>query len=231
VTADGGYASSSWRRGARRAQVAVVAAAVVLIPALAQQPVRGAFNGSTSSTGSQVTTATTFCSTPGSATVDATADSTVDQAIPTSASGGDDYYMIVVTQGPSSNRRSFIRFAMPVFSSRCTVTAATLRLYTDGADAGQTLGVYRADPTAPLWTEIGLTWNNQPVGVGTPATTLTTATSGFVSWTVTQLVRDLYTGPNNGFVIRDQAENGNGPWQQYFARQTANPPKLTVTWG
>ena len=205
-------------------------AAVGLTLALAQQPVRGSFTGGADSAGNQVGTATSFCS-AGSTTVNATGDSTVDQALPTSASGGDDYYMIVVTQGPASNRRAFVRFAMPAIPSHCTVTAATLRLYTDGPDAGQTLGVYRADPAAPLWTETGLTWNNQPAAVGTPATALTVATNGYLSWTVTALVRDLYTGANNGFVVRDQAEGGTGPWQQYFARQAANPPKLAVSWG
>jgi large repetitive protein len=212
-------------------QLLAAVAAVGLTVTLSQQPVRGAFNGSTQTTASEASTAATFCTTPGSTTVNPSADSTVDQALPTSASGGDDYYMIVVTQGPASNRRAFLRFAMPVISSRCTITSATMQLYTDGADAGQTLGVYRADPAATLWTEIGLTWNNQPAMVGTPATTVTVATSGWVSWTVTTLVRDLYTGANNGFIVRDQAENGSGPWQQYFARQTANPPKLTITWG
>jgi large repetitive protein len=220
------------RRVSRRlGAAATVVAAVAVTVALAQHPVNGAFTGVSGSTSNQVTAATNFCTTPGSTTVNATEDSTVDQALPTSASGGDDYYMIVVTQGPASTRRSFVRFAMPAIPSRCDVTSATLRLYTDGADAGQTLGVYRADPAAPLWTEAGLTWNNQPAGVGTPATTVTVATMGYLSWTVTTLVRDLYTGANNGFVIRDQAENGSGPWQQYFARQTPNPPKLDITWG
>jgi hypothetical protein len=219
------------RRRTRRAQALAGVAAVGLTVVLAQQPVHGAFTAGTVSTGNRATTAANFCTTPGSTTVNATEDTTADQALPNSAQGGDDYYMIVVTQGPASNRRSFVRFAMPVISSRCTVTSATLRLYTDGADAGQTLGVYRADPTAPLWTETGLTWNNQPTAVGTPATTLTVATNGYLSWTVTTLVRDLYTGPNNGFVVRDQAENGSGPWQQYFARQTPNPPKLDISWG
>jgi hypothetical protein len=227
VEAHGGHASSIRPRWVRRAQAAAVAAAVVLVPTLAQQPVRGAFNGSTSTTGSQVGTATCF---PGSATVNAVADSTVNQAAPNSVAGGDDY-MIVASLGPANNRRTFVRFGLPTIPAGCTVTAATLRLYTDGADAGQTLGVYRANPLAALWTEAGLTWNNQPAVAGTPATTLSVATNGYLSWPVTTLVRDLYAGANNGFMIRDQAENGNGPWQQYFARHKANPPKLDVSWG
>jgi hypothetical protein len=230
VEADGGYASSTWRRRVRRAQVAVAAAVVVLIPTLAQQPVQSAFNGSTGSAGNQVTTATTFCTTPGSATVNASADSTVNQAAPNAVAGGDDY-MIVASLGPANNHRTFVRFGLPVIPAGCTVTAATLRLFTDGADAGRTLGVYRADPVPPLWTEAGLNWNNQPATAGTPATAVTVATIGYLSWTVTALVPSLYSGANNGFVVKDQTEGGSGPWQQYFARHKANPPKLDVSWG
>jgi hypothetical protein len=207
--------------------MAVVAAAVVLIPTLAQQPVRGAFNGTTASTGSQVSTASCF---PGSTTVDAIADSTVNQAAPNTAAGADDY-MIVASLGPSNNRRTFVRFGLPTIPGSCTLTAATLRLNTDGADAGRTLGVYRANPGAPLWTEAGLTWTNQPAVAGSPATAVTVAANGYLSWTVTALMPTLYSGANNGFVVKDQAENGSGPWQQYFARQMANPPKLDVSWG
>jgi hypothetical protein len=204
-----------------------VVVAVGLTLALAQQPVRGAFAGSSDSTGSQVATASCF---PGSTTVNATADSTVNQAAATTTAGAD-AYMIVASLGPANNRRTFVRFAMPAISSGCTITAATLRLYTDGADAGRTLGVYRASPAAPLWTEAGLNWNNQPVTAGAAATALTVPAPGYLSWTVTALVPALYTGANNGFVVRDQAENGGGPWQQYFARQTANPPRLDISWG
>jgi large repetitive protein len=205
-----------------------VAVAVGLTLALAQEPVRGAFAGGTGATGNQVGTASCF---PGSTTVNASADSTVNQAAPNALAGGD-AYMIVASLGPANNRRAFVRFAMPALSAGCTITAATLRLYTDGADAGRTLGVYRANPAAPLWTEAGLTWNNQPATAGTPATALTVAANGYLSWTVTALVPAFYTGANNGFVVRDQAENnGSGPWQQYFTRLTANPPKLDLSWG
>jgi hypothetical protein len=217
-----------WARAPRRAQVTAALAAVGLTLALAQQPVRGTFTGSTDSTGSQVGTAPCF---PGSATVNALADSTVNQNAP-NASAGADPYMIVASLGPSNNRRAFVRFGMPAISPRCSVTAATLRLYTDGADAGRTLGVYQVNPLASLWTEAGLTWNNQPGTVGDAATTVTVETNGYLSWPVTGQVRGLYTaGANNGFLVRDQAENGPGPWQQYFTRLTANPPKLDVSWG
>jgi hypothetical protein len=86
--------------------------------------VHGAFTGSTDPTGSRVGTATCF---PGSATVGALADSTADQNAPTLPAGADPY-MIVASPGSSNNRRSSVRFDMPVLSSRCSVTSAALRL-------------------------------------------------------------------------------------------------------
>src|SRR5688500_16464890 len=62
VVGNGGPAT--WPRRVRRGQIAAVVAATGLVLTLAQQPVRGAFNGSTNSNGSQASTASTFCTTP-----------------------------------------------------------------------------------------------------------------------------------------------------------------------
>jgi hypothetical protein len=61
---------------------------------------------------------------------------------------------------------------------------------------------------------------------------VTVTANGHLTWPVTTQVGDLYiSGVNNGFLVRDQAENGSGPWQQYFTRSTPNPPRLDVSWG
>jgi hypothetical protein len=134
---------------------------------LAQQPVRGAFNGSTDSTGNQASTASTFCTTPGSQTVVATADSYVNQGNLLDTSGGSATYLVVTSQFGSA-RRIFVRFdPMPAVPSRCTVTSATLQIWADSQIAGRTLAAYRADP-AVTWTEAGLNWSNQPAALGTP---------------------------------------------------------------
>jgi hypothetical protein len=212
----------------------VVAAAVVLIPALAQQPVRGAFNGSAGTTGNQAATATTFCTTPSSGTVTATADSYVNQANPTSVGGGADTYVVVTSQLGSA-RRVYVRFdTMPDVPSRCTVTSATLQLWADSQVGGRTLEAYRADPTV-IWTEGGLHWDNKPAGLGTPVPVVMPNSDQYVVWTVTDHVKAIYalgSGGNNGFMVRDQTETGGGAWQQFNSRDAfSNKPLLTVTWG
>lgn len=222
----------TWPRRARRAQAAAVVAAIGLVLALAQQPVRGAFNGSTSSAGSQVSTATTFCTTPGNATVTATADSHVDEGSPTSVGGGTDSY-IVVTSQLGSVRRVYVRFdSLPTIPSGCTVSVATLRLYAESSVSGRTLGAYRADPSVPVWTEAALNWNNRPAALGTAAAAVMPSSDQYVSWTVTDHMRSIYALGNNGFVVRDQDETGGGAWQQFNSRSVAtNKPLLYVAWG
>ncbi len=206
-------------------------AVVALTVARAQQPVRGAFNGSTNSTGSQVSTATSFCTTPNNATVTATADSHVDQGSPTSVGGGSDSYVVVTSQAGSA-RRVYVRFdPLPTIPSGCTVTTATLRLFAESQVAGRTLGAYRADPSVAAWTEAALNWNNKPAALGTAVTAVTPNSDQYVSWTVTALVAELYALGNNGFVVRDQDETGGGAWQQFNSRSVAtNKPQLYVAW-
>lgn len=223
-----------WPFRVRRAQGAAVLATVGLVLALAQQPVRGAFNGSTSATGNQASTATTFCTTPSSGTVTATADSFVDQGSAASPSGGTATYLVVTSQFGSA-RRVFVRFdTMPTVPSRCTVTSATLRLWADSQIAGRTLAAYRADPTV-IWTEAALTWDNRPAGLGAPVPVVMPNGDQYVNWTVTDHVRSIYalgTSGNNGFMVRDQDETGGGAWQQFNSRDAfSNKPQLTVTWG
>jgi hypothetical protein len=211
--------------------VAAVLAAVGLTVSLAQQPVRGAFNGSTSDTGNQITTATSFCTSPGTTTITADADSFVDQANPTAFSGGTATFLIVTPQA-GAVRRTFVRFpTLPTIPASCALTTATLRIFSESQTAGRTLGAYRADPTAPQWTEAALTWNNQPAAVGTPATAVMPNTDQYVVWTVTTLVRDMYSAGDNGFAVRDQDETGGGAWQQFNSRTVAtNKPQLVVAW-
>ena len=209
-------------------------AATVLTVTLAQQPVHGAFTALTGSTGNRATTATTFCATPSSGTVTATADSYVDQASAANTSGGAAPFLVVTPQAGSA-RRIFVRFdPLPTVPSRCTVTSATLQIFAESQVAGRTLEAYRADPTV-LWTEAGLNWSNQPIGLGTAVPVVMPNTDQYINWTVTDHVKAIYalgSGGNNGFMVRDQTETGGGAWQQFNSRDAfSNKPQLTVTWG
>jgi hypothetical protein len=46
---------------------------------------------------------------------------------------------------------------------------------------------------------------------------------------VTAQVREMYTGANHGFLIRDQSENGSGAEQGFNSREKAvDRPELVV---
>ena len=208
----------------------VAAAAVGLTVALAQQPVHGAFTGARGSTGNTAGAAAQFCTSTGSVSLIAVADTWANEQSPTWTGGGDDYYNIVGSQS-GVDYRAFFRFSLPSIPSGCVLASATLRLYTDGPDANRILGVYRGDPTDPLWTETNLSWNSQPEHVGTPATATTVASNGYLSWNVTTLTRDIYASIDNGYVVRDEAEDdASGYRQQYIHRGGGFPPRLDLVW-
>jgi hypothetical protein len=213
-------------RGA--ATAAAMAMAAALTVALAQRSVQAGFVGGSTSSGNQVSAAGDFCSSPGNQTAIATADSVVSQGSPASASGGADFFLVVNAQA-GSVQRIYARFDLPAIPAGCAVSGATLQIYAETEVAGRTLGAYRADPAAAVWTEAGLTWNNKPAAVGTAATIVMPNTDQYVAWSVTGLVQDLYTFGNNGFVVRDQDETGVA-MQQFGSRATANQPQLKVSW-
>jgi hypothetical protein len=56
--------------------------------------------------------------------------------------------------------------------------------------------------------------------------------TGYRDWTVTTQVRRMYEGQNNGFLIRDSAENATGFEQQFSSRENSvNEPELVIIFG
>lgn len=160
-----------------------------------------------------------------SATVTAAADSWVGQNAPSSNYGAD--AALKVRSKSSANARTLAKFSLPAVPTGCTVTSAKLRLYAGTAATGRTLRAYAA---AAPWSENAVTWNNRPSTTGTAATTSSAA--GWVQWSVTTQVNGMYSGTNNGFLIRDTYESGSGPEQRFRSREsTTNLPELIVTFG
>jgi CSLREA domain-containing protein len=57
--------------------------------------------------------------------------------------------------------------------------------------------------------------------------------SGYREWDVLGQVLGMYATANNGFLIRDAAENGNGIDQVFHSREKGsdNPPRLVISFG
>lgn len=168
------------------------------------------------------------CSSPGSATVTANADAYIDQFVPTANDGAN--ASLFVRSGLLTNRRSLVGFPLPAIPAGCTLSQATLSLFTTSSATGRTIDVYRAGGS---WTEGGVTWSNAPAPAGAAASAATA--SGTVGWDVTAQTQVLYSpGPNNGFVIRDSAEGSATLSQQVYQAREGAPdsrdPTLYLAW-
>jgi hypothetical protein len=166
------------------------------------------------------------CADGGTRTVSASADSWINQADAAKNFGTDS--ALKVRSAASANARALVRFELPAVPSGCTVLAAVLRLEAGADKDERTLEAVRL---ASSWTESGVTWTNQPATVGAAATAA--SGKGTVQWTVTGLVQEMYaTDRNDGFLIRDAAEDGIGDEQTLTSREAgSNQPQLAITLG
>lgn len=174
------------------------------------------------------------CREPGATTLIAAQDSYVDQNAPTSTNGSSvDLFVLSKTTflglGGDDNRRTYVSFTLPSLPEACVVTSASLRLFAETGETGRTIQVFRA---SGAWSESAVTWNNQPGGAGAAATV--NSGTGWLTWSVTAHVQQMYTGSNNGFMVRDQTENDgtSGHSQNYRSSEdTLDRPELIVTIG
>ena len=187
----------------------------------------GAFSDTTDNAGNTFQAAASFCTSPGNQTVYSNIDSLVAEQAPT-MNFGTSSTNFGVRSYSSGDARSLVRFNLPAIPAGCTVTDATLRLYTSSGVTGRTLEAHQVSTS---WTETGVTWNTQPGITGTAATAPSVA-SGWVPWTVTTMVQAMYSGANDGFRVRDAYENSSTARDQSMhPRENTNDPRLIVTFG
>jgi predicted ribosomally synthesized peptide with SipW-like signal peptide len=188
-----------------------------------------AFSDSAENSGNTFSAAANWgCATPGGQTVTPSRDAFIQQGSPNENKGGD-ANLFVESKTGSLNQRTLVGFTLPTLPSGCSVTSATLRLYNKGPTAGRSIEALQVSAT---WTEMGVTWNNQPGTTGTAATSTTVSAAGWQTWTVTSQVQAMYSA-NHGFLLRDATESSTAaPKQNYPAREDApNDPELIVNWG
>lgn len=214
-----------WQGGA----LAVVATVTV---ALAQNTTTAAFTAQTGDTGNQVTAKSSFCVSPGSTVLTVATDAASNQDAPTTSYGTNT--TIGVASGPTANAHTYLKFSLAAqapLPNRCRVTGARLAVYATGSAPSRTLQAFRA---STAWTG-AVTWNTagRPAPAGTAATTGSLGAAGWQEWDVTVLTRELYTGPDYGFLLKDANDNAPSTQYQYWAslESGSNPAKLTITWG
>jgi hypothetical protein len=167
--------------------------------------------------------------TPSTVTAPANADAWVLDGSPSSNYGTDS--VLKVDSKSGANARALVGFALPQVPAGCQVTGATLRLYSASYKEGRTLQAFRLGGS---WTEGGVRWSSQPATTGAAATAPSRSGSdgaGYVQWSVLSQVQAMYSGANNGFLIRDAAESGGGFDQGFNSREKGadNPPQLVIS--
>lgn len=199
-----------------------VAAAAAAISATS-----AAFSSATANADSAFATAASFCE-GGTQTLSASADAYVDSALLAQGSNFGTATQLHVRSDTLGNRRTLVRFALPAVPPYCTVTSALLRLNASSGSNGRTLEAVRV---AGAWTEIGVTWSNQPATTGTAITA--SSGTGWREWSVTAHVQAMYSGTNHGWLVADASEGALLAASQAFSSREAasNVPELVVSFG
>ena len=189
-----------------------------------------AFAAVTSNPANAFSAAASFCAAGGSLAATASADTWVGQSGPNANHGGGSD-LEVMSFHLGANERTLVNFTLPTIPAGCSVISATLKL-TDGGfyASGRTIQVKRATSS---WTENAVTWNTQPTSTTTDMATQPSG-PGSLTFTITNQLIAMYAGANDGFLIRDSAEDStNLENQLYAAREggASTAPKLTVNYG
>ena len=187
-----------------------------------------AFSGTTQDSGNTFSAGPwATCTAPGTQVLSADADTSVWQDKASNAASAT--AIDVKSDNGGKIRRVLVHFPLPAIPSGCTVTSGTLKIYDSAGAAGRTINAYQA---VGSWTEAGVLWATQPATTGSPVGVPSPAGSAWLTWTVTAEVQGLYAGSNDGFSIRDSAENGVSLTQGLSSREGAtNKPELDVTFG
>jgi hypothetical protein len=211
-------------------QGAALALAAALTATLTQHTTSAAFTAQTTDGGNQVTAATSFCASPGGTTLGVTNDTYVSEQSPTTVNGGP---TLRVRSGTGGHAHSLLRFTLPVLQPHCEITAAALRLYATSSQGPGSIDVHRASAT---WSSSTATWNMvaRPAPAGT-AVGRSAGSTGWHEWTVTTLVRELYAGPDHGFLLKDRVDDASPAratvYESLDSPTVANRPQLVLTWG
>lgn len=140
---------------------------------------------------------------------------------------GTDAILKVRSKSPANNFRALVRFSLPPMPAGCQVAEARLQLYAPSATTARTIQALRV---VDGWTESEVTWGNQPGTTGVAA--IAGSGLGTLEWVVTTQVQAMYSGSNNGFLIRDAADGDvASPEQSFHGREKApdHPPALVIT--
>ncbi len=159
------------------------------------------------------------------------ADSYIQSSTPTSNYGTST--KLKVDPKTVSAKRTLLSFDLSSIPSGQVIVQAILSLYlTIPPSTSRVLEIHRVTAN---WTELGVTWNNQPSLLTTPTSTNASGTNAtWISWIVTTDIALGYANPSQwfGFTIKDSQETiqSGGFLLDFTSREAAVSlrPQLTV---
>lgn len=135
------------------------------------------------------------------------------------------------------NKRTFVQFSLAPCSipANSLVTAASLELFMFTAPAaGRTYDAHRVTAS---WTEMGITWANQPAAAALATASIATGTTSNVTlaWDVAADVQAFVDGTaNNGWQVKDRTESSLTSRESQFRAAehgaAAERPVLSITY-
>jgi hypothetical protein len=131
--------------------------------------------------------------------------------------------------------RGLIQFDLSAIPSGTVINHAVLRIYYMGYwdfPVSRTITSYRINSG---WTEMGVTWNNQPGFAEAYGSVDIIANNSwrYVSLDVTALVQAWVNGtyPNKGIMLRGPEVSGSdSSWREFYTRHTSDVPQLVITY-
>ncbi len=118
-------------------------------------------------------------------------------------------------QTDSKNQRSFVKFDFHL-PRGTTILSSALNLYMNSAPSVSRN--YETQRVSENWTETGIRWEHKPDVAG-PISVVSTGvlSDAWLAWDVAQDVQNFVDGTNNnGWQIKDSAENSSSPIQAQF---------------
>lgn len=126
--------------------------------------------------------------------------------------------------------RSFLEFDLLQLPDNIAIKKAEVKVYNVSARTNEhQVGLYSS---ASVWTEYGVTWNNQPAIQNFIDSKNIGTSEGYVSFNVTDKVSSWYEGigTNNGFIFKALNESVQ-QYEQFYTRESLNnKPFLEVTY-
>jgi hypothetical protein len=132
--------------------------------------------------------------------------------------------------------RGLIQFDLSAIPAGTLINNAILNIYYQGywdyPDHSRTITSYRINTS---WTEMGVTWNNQPSVAEAFGTVNIAANNswGYVTLNVTNLVQGWVNGTyaNYGIMLRGPEVSGtDSSWREFGTRESGSGPQLVITY-